>query len=116
MLLEVSATGCVARIEATDTAPRATTTVVWDLGHRIHTLLHRQRNDNADAAPSQQFSDREREVLAGLAAGHTRRQIAQNLGISIHTVDTYKYRVKEKAQAETMADLVRTAISLEQTG
>lgn len=45
---------------------------------------------------SQELSDRERAVLDGLAAGLAYKQIAGQLGISIHTVRNYIRRIYEK--------------------
>jgi two-component system, NarL family, response regulator NreC len=58
----------------------------------------------------QVLSTREREVLQLLAEGQTRTKIAETLGISIITVETYKHHIFKKLKAETIADLVRYAI------
>ena len=45
---------------------------------------------------STELSERERAVLDGLAAGLAYKQIAGQLGISIHTVRNYIRRIYEK--------------------
>jgi DNA-binding NarL/FixJ family response regulator len=49
-----------------------------------------QRNEIAELSP------REREVLEGLAEGQAYKQIADKLGVSIHTVRNYIRRIYEK--------------------
>jgi DNA-binding NarL/FixJ family response regulator len=47
-------------------------------------------NENAE------LSERERQVLDGLAAGQIYKQIAGQMGLSVHTVRTYIRRIYEK--------------------
>jgi two-component system, LuxR family, response regulator FixJ len=56
------------------------------------------------------LSKREREVLDGLVAGHPNKIIAADLGISPRTVEIYRANVMTKMQAESLSDLVRTAL------
>lgn len=67
----------------------------------------------ADAAPAlAKLSAREREVLGLLALGHTNRAIAEQLALSVKTVETYRARLLEKLGLETRADLTRLAMEL----
>ena len=50
----------------------------------------------ANVDESHELSERERAVLDGLAAGLAYKQIADQLGISIHTVRNYIRRIYEK--------------------
>jgi DNA-binding NarL/FixJ family response regulator len=43
-----------------------------------------------------ELSERERQVLDGLAAGQIYKQIADQMGLSVHTVRTYIRRIYEK--------------------
>lgn len=56
------------------------------------------------------LSDREREVLKLVAAGHTAREIAGLLHLSPKSVETYRARIIEKLELRTRADLVRYAL------
>ena len=56
------------------------------------------------------LSNREREVLEGLVAGHPNKTIAYDLGISPRTVEIYRANVMEKMQARSLSDLVRMAL------
>jgi len=56
------------------------------------------------------LSSREREVLALSAHGYTAREIAEKLGISAKTAETYRGRVGEKLGLTSRADLVRFAL------
>ena len=58
-------------------------------------------------APHEQLSDREFDVLRGLGAGRTVKEVAHALGLSPKTVSTYRTRLMEKMQFATTADLVR---------
>ena len=56
------------------------------------------------------LSEREREVLALVAQGHTNHEVADRLRISIKTVETYRARLMEKLDLHSRADLVRYAL------
>lgn len=53
---------------------------------------------------------REREVLQGIAAGYANRQIAETLGLSVRTVESYRADMTEKVGTTAVADLVRLAL------
>ncbi len=57
------------------------------------------------------LSNREREVLDGLVAGHANKQIAFDLGISPRTVEIYRANLMTKMQAASLSDLVRMALT-----
>ena len=57
------------------------------------------------------LSARELEVLRQLALGYNNRQIAETLGLSVKTIETYKARVMEKLGVTGRAALVRYALA-----
>ena len=56
------------------------------------------------------LSDREAEVVRLVAEGHSNKEIASRLGLSVKTVETYKARSLEKLGLRSRADLVRYAV------
>jgi two-component system response regulator FixJ len=56
------------------------------------------------------LSNRERDVLEGLVAGHANKRIAFDLGISPRTVEIYRANLMTKMQAGSLSDLVRMAL------
>jgi two-component system, LuxR family, response regulator FixJ len=56
------------------------------------------------------LSNRERDVLEGLVAGHANKQIAYDLGISARTIENYRANLMLKMQAASLSDLVRMAL------
>jgi two-component system response regulator NreC len=57
------------------------------------------------------LSDREREVLTLVALGHTSAEIAERLGLSAKTVETYRARGMDKLGLRSRAALVRFALA-----
>lgn len=57
-----------------------------------------------------QLTARERQVLVGIAQGHTNREIAQQLGISHRTVETHRESLMRKLEVRTVAGLTRLAL------
>jgi two-component system response regulator NreC len=57
-----------------------------------------------------QLSEREREVVALVALGHTNAEIGARLHISEKTVETHRAHVLRKLGLRTRADIVRFAI------
>ncbi len=83
----------------------------------VRTALSRQDGDNrrqAERAAIDErlaaLSNREREVLEGLVAGHANKRIAYDLGISPRTVEIYRANLMTKMQAASLSDLVRMAL------
>jgi len=57
------------------------------------------------------LSDRELEVLRLIGAGRGTRQIAEELHLSIKTVESYQAHLKEKLLLKNSRELVQYAIS-----
>jgi DNA-binding NarL/FixJ family response regulator len=57
-----------------------------------------------------QLTPRERQVLVGVAKGHTNREIALQLGISHRTVETHRESLMRKLGVRTVAGLTRLAL------
>ena len=65
--------------------------------------------DAASASPTE-LSERERAVLKLVALGHTNQDIADQLSLSVKTVESYRARGMEKLHLSSRAALVRYAI------
>ncbi len=72
--------------------------------------LVEELESKGDKLPHENLSDREFQVMRMLAAGKTRNEIADELSISLSTVNTYRNRILEKMRVQTNADLTRYAI------
>jgi FixJ family two-component response regulator len=53
---------------------------------------------------------REQQVLERIVAGRLNKQIADDLGISIKTVEAHRANIMEKLQVTTVADLMKVAL------
>jgi DNA-binding NarL/FixJ family response regulator len=72
-------------------------------------LLRAARNDH-DSSPHA-LSDREKEILALVAAGERDADIADQLFISVRTVRSHLDRIRDKTGARRRADLTRFAVT-----
>jgi two-component system response regulator NreC len=57
-----------------------------------------------------ELSPREREVLRLLALGHTNQEIAQDLYVSVRTVESHRAHIMTKLRATTRSEMVHHAI------
>ena len=70
------------------------------------------RGDPAGSASGAlaQLTGRERQVLIGVAQGHTNREMAAQLGISPRTVESHRENLMKKLGVRTVAGLTRLAL------
>jgi len=83
--------------------------------HPAHTqVLLEQQSDPPPASERndelESLSEREQEVLQLIALGHTNKEMAEMLHLSVKTIETYKARLTEKLNLKTRAALVRFAL------
>ena len=84
-------------------------------GVYVHpSLTHYLLDDTATSSEQHdlwdKLSGREQQVLRLVALGHTSTEIAEELGLSSKTIDTYRSRGMEKLELKTRAALVRFAL------
>ena len=60
------------------------------------------------------LTTREAQVLERIVAGRLNKQIADDLGISIKTVEAHRANIMEKLNANTVADLLKIALGRRQ--
>ncbi len=68
------------------------------------------RGSTAPKHPMGQLTDRELEVFGMLGRGLSTREIAEELGLGMKTVETHRHKIKKKLGLRTATDLVHHAI------
>jgi two-component system response regulator NreC len=56
------------------------------------------------------LTSRERQIYQLLAEGNSNKDIANRLNLSLHTVETHRWRIMEKLDLHSTADLVLSAV------
>ena len=64
----------------------------------------------ASADPYDSLTDREKQVLKLVAEGHSNKEVASELGISVKTAMSHRERVMDKLNVHNRTELVRFAI------
>ncbi len=112
--LRAGAAGYVMKHEATEKMVRAIRTVAAggmfvseDVSMR---LVQRVASNGAPASPFDQLTNRELHVLELLGRGLGTREIAEQLHVSIKTIETYRARLKDKMNLRSATELVRFAV------
>lgn len=112
-LIRAGAAGYVSKSEATDQLLAAIRRVLGG-GKWVGVELAEQlasRLQNEDQPRHATLSDREFEVLRGLASGRTATELADDLGLSVKTISTYRSRILDKLGLDTTADMIRYALA-----
>jgi two-component system, NarL family, invasion response regulator UvrY len=76
----------------------------------VEELSKRYVRGETESSPLHDLSDWELQVLKRVAEGYKNREIAQDLYLSVKTVETYRARLLEKLNLQTTADLIRFAL------
>ncbi len=76
----------------------------------LKNLYNGYRKEQAESDSKELLSVREKEVLKLVALGHTNKQIAEKLLVSIKTVESHKARLREKLNMHYRSDLVKYAM------
>ncbi|GAB4481164.1 MAG: oxygen response regulator transcription factor FixJ [Burkholderiaceae bacterium] len=80
------------------------------LAHARETAAAAERH-RLNQALLARLTPREQQVLERIVAGRLNKQIADDLGISIKTVEAHRANIMDKLRANTVADLMRIALS-----
>jgi len=114
--LRAGAQGYIMKQEATEKVLVALRRI---LSHEIYVsdrisnrMLQRYIGNPSSGRPSSvaDLTDRELEVFRLIGDGHSTRQIAESLGISVKTVESYQAHIKDKLSLRTGRELVQHAI------
>lgn len=68
------------------------------------------RAGRTDKPSIEKLSDRELEVLRRIGQGQGTRQIAEQLHLSVKTIETYRAHIKEKLNLKNATELIRFAV------
>ena len=71
---------------------------------------YRMAEEDGEANPLEELSEREREVLALTAEGFSSSEVGKKLFLSPKTVDTYRARLMQKLGLSHRSELVRLAL------
>jgi two-component system, NarL family, response regulator NreC len=63
-----------------------------------------------EADPTDELSERELEVLRLIALGYTNNEIAEQLYLSVRTVESHRAHIQQKLRRTTRSELVRYAL------
>ncbi|HXE40793.1 MAG TPA: response regulator transcription factor [Azonexus sp.] len=75
-------------------------------------IAARRQRDDAISHRLEQLTQREREVMKLVVTGKLNKQIADELEISMKTVEAHRARVMEKMGVRTLAELVKAVMTV----
>jgi DNA-binding NarL/FixJ family response regulator len=75
-----------------------------------HVIADYRRRVTAEPSPLERLSARQREVLTLIAEGHSTKEIASRLKLSVKTVETHRAQLMDRLDIHDVAGLVRFAI------
>lgn len=81
-------------------------------GNIARKVVQNLQQPKSQMQPSDELSKRENEVLALLAQGYLYKEIAETLGISLDTVNTYIRRIYEKLHVHSRSQAVALVANL----
>ena len=70
----------------------------------------RQPESGSDLTPRDAATPREREIIQLLAEGHSNKEVASTLGVSVKTIEAHRANIMRKLHLRSISDLVRYAI------
>ena len=115
--VKAGARGYVMKEEATDRLLTALRTVIngdFYLSENVSHILIEGLAGKKGTSP-ENLSDREMEVLLLTGGGTSKSEIADSLGLSIKTVDTYREKIKQKLNLPDSRELLKFAIKYAQS-
>jgi len=68
------------------------------------------RREGAESSPVEKLSDREFEVFQWIGQGKGTREIAEQLHLSVKTVEVHRVNIKKKLKQKSSAELIRFAV------
>jgi DNA-binding NarL/FixJ family response regulator len=76
----------------------------------LHTFLHPECQDVTGSTPTGRLTPREREILQLVAEGHTSKEVATHLGVSVKTVEAHRSNIMNKLNLHSASQLVLYAV------
>jgi len=111
--LKAGASGYLTKESAPDELVKAIRTVLTGRKYVSKALAEKLvdiLSEDSDKMPHEQLSDREYEVFIKISSGKKAIEIAAELSISIHTVNTYRARILEKLSMNSNVELTQYAM------
>ena len=114
--LRAGANGYIMKQEATEKVLEALRRIVNReiyVSERVANKMLQQYiggNTGAQRSPVADLTDRELEVFRLIGEGHATRQIAEELHLSVKTVESYQAHIKEKLSLRSARELMQHAI------
>ncbi len=115
-MLRAGASGCLLKDCCQQDLARAVRTVDSHITFLSAEIAHIAAEEYAhhNAANSHSYrpalTGREREVLKLMAEGKSTKAIAAHLAISVKTVETYRWRIRNKLKLRSLAELTKYAV------
>jgi DNA-binding NarL/FixJ family response regulator len=75
-----------------------------------HLIDDCRRRTTGESDSLEKLTPRQREVLQLVAEGHSTKQIARRLGVSVKTIETYRTQLMDSLDIHDIAGLTRYAI------
>ena len=77
-----------------------------------HTALSRKIQPLHEKIDAELLTPRQREILRLVSIGHTNREIADVLEISVRTVEVHRFNLMRRLNVRNVAQLLRRALQL----
>ena len=114
-VLRAGALGMVSKSDDPDTVLEALRTVMrgeFYLSHASNAMVLKKllgRKMPKGESPVSRLSDRELHVFQMLGSGYSTAEVAENLGLSVKTVETHREKIKRKMNLQDWRELIHTA-------